>query len=65
MVVIEAEADQVEATYSESQVQAQYDQYKDILPGEGDTPFGYKLPNRIKIEWISIPVSSVRELVEA
>ncbi|MCZ6837246.1 MAG: hypothetical protein O7G85_15835 [Planctomycetota bacterium] len=63
LVVIEAKTDKVEATYTESQVQAQFDQYKDVLPGEGDMPFGYKLPDRVKIEWIAIPASSVRDMV--
>ena len=38
----------------------QFEAWKDVSPGEGDRGFGYKLPDRFKIEWITIPASSIR-----
>ncbi|MCI0365119.1 MAG: hypothetical protein L0Y44_04900 [Phycisphaerales bacterium] len=65
MVVLEAKADQSELQPSEEQVTQQMEKYADVLPGEGDRGFGYKLPDRVKLEWLTVSADSVRKLVEA
>lgn len=63
MVVIEADPKRSDLQPSDEELQKQLDTYADTIAGEGDMGFGYKLPDRAKIEWISVPVESVRELV--
>ncbi len=51
------------------QIQQQIDQYGEVDPQAIDTqanPFGfsYRLPNRVKLQYIQIPRQAVRELVE-
>jgi hypothetical protein len=50
---------------TDDEMLAQMNKYADTVPGEGEDGFGYKLPDRVKLEWISIPVDSVRKSVEA
>ncbi|MDP7008438.1 MAG: hypothetical protein QGI78_02600 [Phycisphaerales bacterium] len=49
------------ASIPETTLQDQFDAWKDKLPGEGSRGFGYKLPDRFKVEWLTIPASSIRE----
>lgn len=47
---------------TDEQIQKLYDQYKDTLPGRGEPyPFGYKLPERVKLEAVTIPINPIRE----
>lgn len=62
-VVIAADADHVEYTPTEQELQEQLDAYRDVLPGEGEHGFGYKLPDRVKIEWLAVPADTVRDVV--
>jgi len=39
---------------TEEQLQAQLTAYADKSPGEGDMGFGYRLPNRVRLEWLEI-----------
>lgn len=64
MIVFEADADVIEHDPSESELQAQFDKYKNVKPGEGPQGFGYLLPNRFKLEWIRIPAADVRSSIE-
>ena len=65
IVAIEARADAVDIEPSEQQIEEQFAKYSDKLPGEGERGFGYRLPDRVKLEWIAIPADSVRAAVEA
>lgn len=47
------------------ELQAQLAKYGEKKPGEGDSGFGYRLPDRVQVEWIEIPLASVRAAVEA
>lgn len=50
---------------SDDQVQATFDQYKDSLPGESEPyGFGYRVPDRVKIEYLSIPMDQARQHVK-
>jgi len=64
-VAIEASADAVSEEPSEEAIEEQFATYADDLPGEGENGFGYKLPDRVKLEWISIPADAVRAAIEA
>ncbi len=46
------------------QIEEQMKKYADKLPGEGEHGFGYRLPNRVKIEWLTIPAQTIRTLTE-
>ncbi len=64
-VVISADAEKATLTPSEQQLQEQLETYKDVLPGEGKHGFGYKLPNRVKLAWVTVTADSVRAAIEA
>jgi hypothetical protein len=64
-VVLEATADTVTEEPGEDAIQEQFEKYADKLPGEGEHGFGYKLPDRVKLEWIEIPADEVRAAVES
>ena len=48
----------------EAALQKLFDEYRDDLPGRGEPyPFGYKFPERVKIETVSILIGPIRETV--
>ncbi|MDQ3441132.1 MAG: SurA N-terminal domain-containing protein [Planctomycetota bacterium] len=51
------------------QLQAQFDKYKDVdpqvIPKENPFGFGYRYPNRVKLQYITVPREDVRKMVEA
>ncbi len=52
-------------TPTEAEIQALYEQYKDSLPGRGEPyGFGYRVPDRVKIEYLSIPMDDARQKVK-
>ncbi|MCH8824655.1 MAG: hypothetical protein IH984_14240 [Planctomycetes bacterium] len=65
MVMIKAAAPEQAGTFSDTVLQEQLDKYADKLPGEGDMGFGYRLPNRLKLEWLEVSVDSVTEMIKA
>ncbi len=62
VVVIKA-SEKTEYQPTEEQISAQFAKYADVEPGTGEHGFGYKLPDRAKLEWIHVPTESVREVV--
>jgi hypothetical protein len=46
-------------------VQAHFEQYRDVAPGEGEFGFGYLLPDAVKYEWIRVNASAVLQSLEA
>ena len=46
-------------------MQAHFEQWADVEPGDGDHGFGYRLPDRATIEWLSIPRATMEAAVEA
>ena len=38
--------------------------HRDALAGEGEMGFGYRIPDRFKLEWLMIPKSAVRASLE-
>ncbi len=65
MVVLDGVKSKVEVgAPSEAALQAQLLAFGAIKRGEGTNGFGYRLDDRIKLEWISIPSTAVTALVE-
>jgi len=64
-VVIPASAEQTTYEPTEEEIVAQFEAYADLLPGQGERGFGYKLPDRVKLEWLAIPAHTVRSTIEA
>ncbi|MCP3905369.1 MAG: hypothetical protein GY715_17210 [Planctomycetes bacterium] len=69
IVVLEASEEGDVTPPSESEIVAQFEEFRDVAPGAGDqetgTPgFGYRLPDRFKVEWLRIGTDSIRAMVE-
>lgn len=50
-----------DASISEDDLIAQFEEWKNVPEGEGNRGFGYMLPNRFKVEWVKIPATSIRQ----
>ena len=63
--VVSVKADQPSsgAQPDEQAIQQQYDTYRDVEPGEGEHGFGYRLPNRLRLEWLTIPGDAIDESI--
>ncbi len=49
----------------EQTLQELFERYRDVPEGGGEPyGFGYRLPDRVKIEYVTIPISDVRNVVE-
>ena len=61
-VVISAD-DETEdlAQPTDEQLQQQLEAHREFNPGEGERGFGYRLPHRVKLEWLEIDAASARE----
>ncbi|MEC8560416.1 MAG: hypothetical protein VXY94_10085 [Planctomycetota bacterium] len=46
-------------------LQAQFDAYKDQLPGTGENGFGYKLEDQARLEWLVVDREQVKEAIAA
>jgi hypothetical protein len=74
IVPIRAESDKAQVDPTEQQIAEQFAKYADKLPvsddarrssdDETESMFGYKLPDRVKLEWLKIPSESVRRSIE-
>lgn len=52
-----------EPTPDEATLQAQYEAHKADKPGEGTSGFGYRLPDRARIEWIAVNKADIEASV--
>ena len=65
LVVLDGVKSKVEVTApTESALQAQLATYGELKAGEGKFGFGYRIPDRVKMEWITVPAASISTLVE-
>lgn len=48
----------------DAQLIAHFDKYKDVEPGEGEHGFGYKLPDRVKLEYLTVSRSAAEKLLK-
>lgn len=67
---IEASAETDAPDPAQAEIDAQFEKYSDVVPGSPDAEtgapgFGYRLPDRFKVEWITVSADSVREMIEA
>ncbi len=62
-VVVPAEP--VDTAPTPEAMQAHFDAWADVNPGEGDHGFGYRLPDRAAIEWMEIPNATVEAAIRA
>jgi len=51
-------------SFTNEAMETQMSEWADVPPGSGDYGFGYQLPNRFKVEWLSIPSSSITTATE-
>jgi hypothetical protein len=51
------------ATPNDAEVEAHFAEYAADAPGEGEFGFGYRRPDRFKLEWMSIPAQAIRDAV--
>lgn len=47
-------------TVTDEAIKAQFEKYKEAAPGTGEKGFGYRIADRLKIEWMRVPAESVR-----
>lgn len=66
VVVIDARKDETidRPEIDEARLTEQMTAHADTLPGEGDATFGYRIPDRFKIEWLVVPKATVRASLE-
>jgi hypothetical protein len=64
MVVLQADPDAVDYEPTEDELQAQLDEYGELTAAASESGFGYRVPDRVQIEYLSVDVPSVREMVE-
>lgn len=66
LVVIDARrlAESSDLSPSEADLDAHLAQYGATIEGADPYGFGYRLPDRVRIEWLTIPGSSIRRSVE-
>ncbi|MHC4108193.1 MAG: hypothetical protein ACYSTY_08935, partial [Planctomycetota bacterium] len=65
IVVIKAAPQPADTEPGEADIEQQLEAYADVAPGEGEKGFGYRLPDRVKLEWMTVPLDSVRRMIEA
>jgi hypothetical protein len=65
LVVIEASDADSDLEPTEAELEAQLAEFADVVPGEGEMGFGYRLPDRVKIEWLEVSADAVRAMLEA
>lgn len=44
---------------TEDEIKTQFEKYKDVLPTDPDSPFGYKIPNRIEFKYLKVDAKAV------
>ncbi|MHC5022707.1 MAG: hypothetical protein ACYTGG_02180 [Planctomycetota bacterium] len=64
VVVLEADADDAASEPSEQEIRDQFQAHRDVMAGEGEMGFGYRLPDRFKLEWITIEADGIRQVIE-
>lgn len=49
---------------TDDQLQAQLDKYAEVAAGEGERGFGYRLPDRVQLEWLEVKRDRVRDSLQ-
>jgi hypothetical protein len=64
-VIIEADGDAIDYEPTEQEILEQMEAHAEELAGDEGVVFGYKLADRVKIEWLTITADAVRAAIEA
>ncbi len=64
VVVLEATEPDTPPSFGDKELAEQLARYAENPPGEGDKGFGYRLPDRAKLEWLVVTAESVREMIK-
>ncbi|MSR41551.1 MAG: hypothetical protein EXS10_06585 [Phycisphaerales bacterium] len=51
------------AVPTDAELEAQFAAFASIVKGTGEKGFGYRLPNRVKLEWMMIPKASIETAI--
>jgi hypothetical protein len=51
------------AAPTEAEIQAHYDKYKNVVPNTGEYGFGYELPDRVKLQWLTLSRDVVKQAI--
>jgi len=65
LVVVPATAQDTAGTPTDTAMQAHFDTWGDVESGEGDHGFGYRLPDRVQMEWIGVPRTSIEAAIQS
>lgn len=49
---------------TDAELQAQFDTYRDVLPGEGDEGFGYKYPRRVTLQYVVLEPRAIQSQIK-
>ncbi|HWB19170.1 MAG TPA: hypothetical protein VG711_02635 [Phycisphaerales bacterium] len=49
---------------SEQEITDQFKKFADVKPGEGEHGFGYRFPNRAKLEWLTFSADDVKKQLQ-
>ena len=52
MIVLEADGTKSKLEPTPEQIEEQFKKFQDVDPGAGEHGFGYRLPDRVKLEWL-------------
>ena len=63
VVVLEATEPDTPQSFGDEELTEQLERYAENRPGEGDKGFGYRLPDRAKLEWLVVTAESVRTMI--
>ena len=63
LVVLEATEPDTPPSFGDTELAEQLAKYAENPPGEGDMGFGYRLPDRVKLEWLVVTAESVRTMI--
>lgn len=64
LVAIRATPDGSTHEPTEAELEAQLKEYGEVAPGSGKHGFGYRMPHRVKLEWMTIPIAAIRAAIE-
>ncbi len=65
MVVIKASRVDDAPDPDEDEIERHMAEFAGVRPGEGEKGFGYLLPDRAKLEWLTVSADAVRRMVES
>ncbi len=65
IAAVRATTPSTEEPPSAEALQQHFETYRDVEPGEGEHGFGYRQPDRLRLEWIRIPANAIDDSLRA